>query len=796
MVMLEPKLKEKSWKKEFEQGICEKWKKDEAYAFVDDDKKLFSIDTPPPYVNTPIHIGHAATYSLMDMFARFRRMKGFKVLFPLGLDRNGLPIEMAAEKKFNVSLKDVSRERFIDLCKQVLEESSMASMDSFLRLGISFNSWETGNKTGDVYLTDSDEYRALTQATFIDMWQKGLIYEDERVNNYCPGCKTTIADAEIEYADLPSSLVSINFRVKHSHESIVIATTRPELVCSCSMIIFHPDDERYKHLESKTAVTPLYGKEVPIRPHPYADPTKGTGLMMMCSFGDQADIRFFREQKMQPVVSINQDGRMNRSAGFLEGLLVKEARDKMKEKLKEKGFVVDEKKLTHRTPICERSKHPIEFIHMKEFYLKQLDFIGNIRDISKKINFFSPHSRQILLDWLDSVTLDWAVSRRRYYATEIPLWYCNSCKETIVPQKGNYYKPWKEKPPVEKCKCGSSDFRGEERVLDTWFDSSISPLYIMKYGTKFFENNTPCSLRPQGKEIIRTWLYYTLLRCYLLTGSSIFKDVWINYHILDDKGKKMSKSAGNVIDPHKILERYGAEPFRLWCAVEGNLADSDLKCSFEHIEGAAKTITKLWNVARFISMFEMPDLGLQNVICETDKAIINELAEITDLADDYYMKYDFHSPAARIKNFLWEAFASHYMEIVKPRTYNQDKKFTKEEQLSALFTLHYCLKTLLKLLAPIIPMATYRIYNDLYGGDIHTEEFPKAGKEFLASFTISDLSELNSTIWKAKKDKQLSLKSPIKSLTISNKFFQAEKDMIAAHNTEKIEYGDETEVEL
>ncbi|HLD49433.1 MAG TPA: valine--tRNA ligase [archaeon] len=774
---MDAKLKENRWDKEFEKEIYEGWKNNHAFT---EGKKVFSIDTPPPYVNAPIHIGHATVYTIMDMIARYKRMKGFSVLFPLGLDRNGLPIEMAAEKRFGISIHDTEREKFVEYCKKILEETSTESIDSFLKLGISFNSWKAGNKIGDVYLTDSEEYRTLTQDTFIDLWNKGLVYEDDRVNNYCPGCRTTIADAEIDYKEAPTLFNDVYFTVKETNEKIIIGTTRPELICSCSMVVFNPEDERYKHLEGKTAVTPLFSKEVPIIAHPSADKEKGTGLMMMCSFGDQTDIRFFREQNIKPIISINQDGTMNEKAGFLKGLAVKAARKKIIEELQSSGLLVKQQTITHRTPICERSKHEIEFISQKEYYLKQVDFREKMLEFAEKLNFFDDRSRQILIDWINTISTDWPLTRRRYYATEVPLWHCK-CGKDIVPEKGSYHQPWKEK---RKCSCGG-EAAGDERVFDTWFDSSTSPLYIMKWGKgKFFSKNFPCTLRPQGKEIVRNWLYYTLLKCYHLTGEKIFRDVWIHYHVTDDKGYKMSKSKGNVIDPHEIIEKHGAEPFRLWVATEGNIAKTDLRCSFERIEGASKTLTKLWNVARFISMFHEKKC---EHLKELDKWIINELNDLIRLAESCYEKYDFHTPAVAAKHFLWETFASHYLELVKPRAYDGDE--------SALHTLNYCLDNLLKILAPITPFITHKIFMNLRGEQIHEEKFPATAPQEEVTFKTEELVQLNSAIWKAKKDVGLSLKAEIKELTMPEKFRSIEGDLLRAHSIKKIGYG-EMEIKL
>lgn len=353
---MESLLKEKAWDKEFEKPIYEEWKRSKAYAFEQSgNKPVFSIDTPPPYVNAPVHIGQATTYILMDMFARFHRMIGDNILFPLGLDRNGLPIEVAAERKFKVKLNEVTRERFMEMCREVLEECSLTSTETFLRAGISFNSWEVGEKIGDVYLTDSPEYRALTQATFIDLWNKGLIYEGEYPTNYCPGCQVTLADAEVAYEELPTLFNDIVFIVKETGEKLIIATTRPELLCSCAMIVYNPSDERYKHLAGKHAVVPAYGTEVPIMAHTVADPEKGTGLVMMCSYGDSADVRFFREMNLKPIFAINADGTMNEKAGSLNGLKVADARKKAIDILKEKGLLIKQRQVNHSTPVCERS---------------------------------------------------------------------------------------------------------------------------------------------------------------------------------------------------------------------------------------------------------------------------------------------------------------------------------------------------------------------------------------------------------------------------------------------------------
>jgi len=325
------KLKDiKNWNIEIEKKITDEWEKKEIFKFNKNTKKnIYSIDTPPPYINAAVHIGQAITYCYMDFFARYKRMKGFDVLFPLGLDRNGLPIEMAAEKKFGVSPFKIEREKFIGYCEKLLNETSSETANTFSKLGISFTSYKGGKHLGGVYHTDSPEYRGLTQATFIDLYKKGLVYEDTRINNWDSKLQTTIADSEIEYKDIESVFSEVKWKVRETGEEIIIATTRPELICTCGMVIYNPGDERYTHLEGKTAITPLFEKEVPIKAHPMADPEKGTGVVMMCSAGDLSDIQFFREMNLTPIIAIEKDGRMNEHADFLKGLKIREAREKI-----------------------------------------------------------------------------------------------------------------------------------------------------------------------------------------------------------------------------------------------------------------------------------------------------------------------------------------------------------------------------------------------------------------------------------------------------------------------------------
>lgn len=781
----------KNWSPEIENEITSKWKNSGMFEYKNQkDKKIYSIDTPPPYVNAPIHIGQAVTYCYMDFFARFKRMKGFQVVFPLGLDNNGLPIEMAVEKKFKISPFSVSRDEFVSKCRELLEQAGDETKDTFSKLGISFTSYNEGEHIGSVYQTDSPYYRSLTQATFVDLFKKGFIYEDTRINNWDPKLRTTIADSEIEYKDIESYFNDVKWKVKETGEEIIIGTTRPELICTCGMVIFNSEDSRYTHLEGKTAISPIFGKEVPIKSHPFAQMDKGTGIAMMCSAGDLTDIQFFRDQGIVPQIAINIDGRMNEISGPLNGLKVREAREKIIELLKEKGFLVKQEKIIHRTPISERSGAEIEFIEMSEFYLKQVEIKEEIRKISKEIKFYPEFTRKILNDWIDSVSIDWPISRRRYYATPIPLWY--SEEYVCLPNNLEYVEPWREEPKsdFEVLKDGKivgkvSDFsdliwEGETRVLDTWMDSSVSELNFLKYrrDNRFFEKAYPCSLRPQGKEIIRTWLYYTILRGYLETGKACFENVWINQHIVDSQGYKMSKSKGNVIDPQKLLTLYGGEAIRMWASTEGDLSRQDLKCSEDRIKGEKKTINKILNVAKFVSMFEKPIKKPK--LTNLDKLYIDYIEDLTLKCEKKFEEYDFYRPMQDLRNFIWEIFASHYVEIVKARAYNKEGKFSEEESNSAKWALHYILERFLILVYPVLPQISSLILGNK-GIDVHSIVFPSVycGKSDLA--LVEKICEFNSAVWKAKKDAGISLRENIEGINIPEELKEFEKDLSLTH---------------
>ncbi len=781
----EPKIQSKSWNHEIEKEILSSWEKNDIYKFSITDRPAFVIDTPPPYPSgKPWHMGAAAHYAQIDMIARTARMTGRNVLFPIGIDRNGLPVEIYTEKKYKVRMRQMDRQKFLDLCKGALDELEAEMLEIMKNMGLSGNFKE-------YYRTDSDEYRALTQRTFIELWNRGLVYLANRPNNYCSDCGTTIADAEIIYDDLPTKLVYMKFKLVGSDEQIIIASTRPELLFACQAVIVNPEDERYLDYQNKQVVLPLFGRTVPVRFHHSAKPEFGSGAVMVCSYGDQNDVQVFRELGLKEIVALNENGFTSEAAGSYSGLRVNQARAKVVEDLKAAGLVEKEESIMHRTPLCERSKTPIEIIPLHDYYVKQLDFVPQLREMSAKLKFHPEMHRQILLNWLDSIAIDWPVSRRRFYGTEIPIWYCNSCKSPTLPEPGKYYRPWKEKPPFSSCpKCGATEFTGEDRTFDTWMDSSISPLFVTKFSKdqRLYYYAYPAALRPQAKDIIRTWLHYTMLRCVQLTYQVPWTDVWIMGYGVDEKGEKMSKSKGNVIDPFPVIQRYGADTFRFWSASEANLG-YDFRCSEQRIAGAQKFMSKLWNVGRFLSSFDFADKPTE--LEASDKWILSELANLTEECKRGYEEYNFFVPANAIRDFTWNVFAAHYLEMVKARAYSPEKPGHK----SALYTLHKCLSTVLLLLAPITPFITEELWTKIYSDkSIHHQDMPYYNGQLpetdMTKFTKA-ITDFNSLVWNKKKEtispetgKPLSLKDPI-SIAVPEDLAIFGKDLEEMHNLQK-----------
>ncbi|MBM4237670.1 MAG: class I tRNA ligase family protein, partial [Euryarchaeota archaeon] len=450
----------------------QKWKEWEIYKFdFSSPKPVFSVDNPPRYTSGSLHLGHATGYSLIDFAARYRRMRGCNVFFPLCFDVNGTPTEVRVEKKYGITKLSVPRQEYIRLCSEYAESFIDEMTRHFEILG-------TCMDPSIYYQTDAPYYRRITQVSFLRMLGKGLVYKGTYPVNWCPRCITALADAEVEYRSGVTKLNYVKFGVKGTGEEVVIATTRPELICTCQIVAVHPEDTKHRVLIGKRLLTPLFRKEVSVIADPKVDPGFGSGVVMICTIGDKDDLEWVMKYDLPLEKGIDEQGKMTEIAGKYAGLPVKEARRQAIGDLRGAGLLVKQEEVEQNVSTCWRCHEPIEFLQVPQWFLKTLDFKKEVLAKSDEINWYPEFMKVRLKDWVDSLEWDWVISRQRYFATPIPIWECVECGEVVPAREEDcYVDPTVDPPPVEKCpKCGGP-LKGCEDVFDTWMDSSISPLF-------------------------------------------------------------------------------------------------------------------------------------------------------------------------------------------------------------------------------------------------------------------------------------------------------------------------------
>ena len=818
-----PRIEEKRWTIDLEKRIQENHYSENSnrYAFdPSSGKEIFVIDTPPPYPSGTWHIGAVAQYSMIDVIARSQRLLGKEVYFPWGVDRNGINIEFTVEKSSGRKMKSYDRQEFLDLCEETIEEYTQAMRNTAKRVGLSCD-------FDREYLTDAPNYRAVTQAIFIELFKKGHIVEDLRPNLYDPVEGTTIADAEVERLSRETQLVDVIWHTEDGEE-VIISTTRPELICACGIVVVHPDDERYNHLIGKKIFLPLEVENrdnfVQIATHPSVKSEFGSGVLMVCSFGDQNDVSIFRDLGLTPFQAIDLDGCMTNISGPLVGMPVIEAREEAIRHLEENNLISSIQNKMQEIPVSERGKNPIEIILLKEWYVRQTHILDRVMELSNDIEFHPPRNRQFLIDWMQNITIDWPISRRRWYHTEIPIWYDSSGTRIIVPPSGKYVRPWDESPPdgslvidrTSREVLGTFDemkedlglITGEEKVFDTWMDSSNSNLFVSGYLNEpdVFERAFPTGLRPQGKEIVRTWLYYTLLKSTLLLDKPGFKHVWIDGLGMDPWGRKMSKSLGNGIDADSVLEcgaggrtgswkvkgpegkqvhltakKIGSECFRLWKACDAQVGD-DFHINPEEIESRYfGVLSKLFNVAKFASQFDVPvnlDSTPDNLNIE-DRWIMSEFGILLEKVKKSWVQIDIYNATQAIKTFGTGLLASHYLEMVKKRLYDGDEL--------AAWTIHRIVRDLMTVFSPVCPLFTHHITTTIYGTSsvdirLHPEPIEISFNEDPG--ITDEIISFNAMVWKAKADAGSSLAAPITGIDIPENISNFSDILTSMHKIE------------
>ncbi len=699
--------------KEVEEKWRKFWEKEKLYKFdPKSKKKIFSIDTPPPYISGRMHIGHAFSYSQQDFIARFHRMKDGGIFYPFGTDDNGLPTERFIEKINNVKSKNMSRADFISLCLETLKKETPLCIEDFKTLGISADF--------DIYYSTIDKpTQRISQKSFIDLYNMGEVYRKEFPTLWCPECQTTIAQAELEDKELPSLFSTLRFSV--DGKDLLIATTRPELLEACVAVFVNPKDKRYKNLAGKKAKVPLFNFEVPILEDESADIEKGTGVLMICSYGDKYDAEAINRKNLKPKVILSHTGAL--ISGDYKGLKVKEARKRILEDLKSKNLIAEQKQISHTVNVHDKCGTEVEILPTKQWFIKILDKKKKLIEQGKKIKWHPEFMFKRYENWIKGLEWDWSISRDRHFGVPIPVWECKNCNEIILPnEKELPVDPLQEKRKCPKCR---QEATGEKMVFDTWATSSLTPQIassLVKGKIKI-----PYSLRPQAHDIIRTWAFYTITKSYLHEKEIPWKDIIISGYVTMG-GEKMSKSKGNVVSPKEVLGKYGADALRFWAA--SSKLGEDLDYQEKELITGTKLANKIWNASKFTIMNLQDYNGKKPKLEKMDTLFLGKLNSLIKEATAAFESYEYSRAKSLTESFFWHMFCDNYLEIVKKRVYNE----TGQKKESAQYVLYNSLLAILKLISPIMPFITEEIYQDFFkkfekDKSINISEWPKFEKE-------------------------------------------------------------------
>ncbi len=706
------------------------WDKKKVFHFdPKSEKPIFSVDNPPRYASGGLHAGHAVHYTHIDFAARHHGMKGYNVHFPLCFDVNGIPIEVQVERKYNVSPKTIGRQKFNDMCMKFALSNIDKMTRQFKILGHSMD-------PSIFYQTASKNYRRLTQLSFIRLYEQGNVYKGNYPVNWCPRCHTALADAEVEHKKKMSSLNTLTFKVEELSEEekaehgefIQIATTRPELLCTCHLVAIHPQDEKNRWLLGKKVTTPVFDRTISVIEDEKVDPEFGSGMVMICTIGDKNDLDWALKYKLTFEMAIDENGYMTDQAGSYKGLLVGEARAKIIEDLKESGRLLESKPIEQQAGVCWRCSTVVEFLKHPQWFLEILPFKKEVLEKSDEIGWFPNFMKIRLEEWVNSLQWDWVISRQRYFATPIPLWECENCGEVVPAREQDcYVDPTRDDPPHATCPaCIHGKLIGCTDVFDTWMDSSITPLYncYWERDEELFQRMWPASLRPQSHDIIRTWAFYTILRSHLLTGEKPWDTIMMDGFILSPDGTPMHTSKGNVIDPLEALKKHGTDALRYYastCAV-----GSDNAFRWQDLVRGERFTKKFWNLQRFIGgaleaakkkriKYQNFKLGMESLTEIEDRWILTLYSRLIRKASEDMDNYRFDRALKEIEYFLWHELADDYVEMVKHRIY-------KAEETAVFACLHTIGLGLAKLLAPLFPHVTEEVYQRFY---VKSEKWPK-----------------------------------------------------------------------
>jgi len=754
-------------KNKFNFNECEKkwiryWEDQNLYKADFTNKKIFSVDTPPPTVSGEMHIGHAFSYSQQDFIVRFNRMQKGSAFYPFGTDDNGLPTERLVEKINKVKSKNMSRAEFVKLCQKTLKEITPKFIQDWKNLGISCDYKKT-------YSTIDKSTQKLSQKYFLELLKKEIAYQKEFPTLWCPECQTSIAQAELEDKTSKTLFSTIKFKIKE--KELLIATTRPELLGACVAIFVNPKDKRYKGLVGKKATVPIFNNEVPIIEDTSAEIDKGTGILMICSYGDKFDVDAINRHKLTPKIILNKDGTLNIKE--YEGLKIKAARKKILEDLKEQNLIQEQKEIEHAVNTHDKCGTPIEFISTEQWFIKVLDKKEELIKQGNKIKWFPEYMKKRYENWVNGLDWDWSISRDRHFGIPIPIWKCENCKKIIIPEKNEL--PVDPLSQEKFCPDCNEKANPENKVLDTWITSSISP----QIASSLIENKIeiPFSLRPQAHDIIRTWAFYTITQSYFHENQIPWKDIVISGNV-SLGGEKMSKSKGNVINPKKVIEEYGSDALRFWAS--SSKLGSDLNYQEKDLIAGKKFVNKILNATRFafMNMTDYDSKKRPEKLELIDEIFLKRLNELVKDCTNSFEKYEYSKSKSRAEQFFWNDFCDNYLEIVKKRVYQGEG----DKKLSAQYTLYQTLLTLIKIFAPITPFITEEIYQEHFKNfekdkSIHISSWPGYKEEKYEDSIFETFTELLSKIRQEKSNNKKAMNSEI-TLTIEKEIYEKLKDVL------------------
>jgi valyl-tRNA synthetase len=798
---VEPPKKFKA--KEVEDRWMQFWLDEKLYAWDPSRgrEETFVVDTPPPTVSGSLHVGHMFSYSHQDFIVRFQRMRGKNIFFPIGWDDNGLPTERRVQNLLNVKCEahqpydpdfkpergrkgdplPISRKNFVELCDEVVAEDEQAFKHLWTRLGLSYD-WE------QEYATIDEHCRRISQLSFLDLLDKDEIYQEEKPVLWDVDFQTAIAQAELVDKEVPSAYHHLRFDIQDSEQFLVVATTRPELLAACVAVLVHPEDERYQQHIGSNAVTPLFRVPVPIMADEKADPEKGTGVVMVCTFGDQTDVEWWDKFKLPLRQVIGRDGHLlpvefvaadaapvehetqltkledgrevvmtispnriipslepaqaNSVYGELAGKYTKQAQKRIVELAQEREGVIvrPSEPITHAVKYFEKGDRPLELVPARQWYTKLMDKKDALLAQGKKINWHPEFMFKRFEHWVEGLNQDWCLSRQRYFGVPIPVWY--QIDENGEVRYEQRILPRREQLPIDplsECPEGytpdqrnqPNGFTGDPDVLDTWGTSSLTPQLSSHWPVDMERHQKlfPADMRPQSHEIIRTWAFYTIVKAYLHERQVPWHNVVISGWILDPDRKKMSKSQGNVITPEPLIDEFGADGVRYWAARARLGVDTAYDPQVLNV--GKKLCTKLFNASKFVHMrlegVDPKALTADKITAPTDRAIIGQLRPVIERATKAFEGFDYAQALSISEDFFWRVFCDNYLELAKGRAYEEE---LTDGKLSALATLRLTHRVLLRLFAPYIPFITEEVWQWGYAEDadmhasIHKSPWP------------------------------------------------------------------------